>query len=74
MVVNSAQKLTWSLSEAASATGIGESTLRRAAALGKLRVNRVGRRVVIPDESLRRFIAGKGGPEPASQAREEVSI
>jgi excisionase family DNA binding protein len=59
MTVNLAPKLTWNLSEAASATGIGESTLRRAAALGRLKVNRIGRRVVIPDECLRDYVSGK---------------
>ena len=49
-------KLTWNLEEASQATGIGNNTIRRAISLGRLKANRVGRRLLIPDEELRAYV------------------
>jgi excisionase family DNA binding protein len=49
-------RIAWSIEDAARATAISKSTLRRAIAQGSLTVSRIGRRVVILDEALRRFV------------------
>jgi excisionase family DNA binding protein len=49
-------RVAWSIEDAARATGISKSTMRRAIDQGKLPVSRIGRRVVISDETLHRFV------------------
>ena len=68
MTDNLGTKLSWSYAGASHATAISESTLRRAARLGQLKVHKLGRRVVIPDECLRDFVSGKDRTEPQPTA------
>lgn len=48
--------LAYDLREGAAVSKISVSVLRRAIRAGKLKVSRVGRRIVIPAENLRRFV------------------
>ena len=51
--------MVYSLKEASSRLGgVHESTLRRWIADGRIEALKLGRRVVITDEELRRFVAG----------------
>lgn len=52
-------KLGYSIREACSATSIGRSTLYTHIAAGRLKVNRVGGRTIVPAEALRALIAGE---------------
>jgi excisionase family DNA binding protein len=49
-------RVAWSIEDAARAMGISKSTMRRAIAQGSLSVSRIGRRIVISDEILHRFV------------------
>jgi excisionase family DNA binding protein len=60
-----AHRIAWSIEDAARATAISKSTLRRAIAQGSLTVSRIGRRVVILDEALRRFVHQQSTSDPA---------
>jgi excisionase family DNA binding protein len=50
------ERLSYTLQEACAVTGLSESTLRRRAKEGQLRLHRVGGRVVIPADELRRLV------------------
>lgn len=53
--------LTNTVKEAASRTGLSERTIWQAITDRKLRVVRIGTRVLIPEESLRSFLGLKKG-------------
>lgn len=48
----------WSVEEAAEFAGIGRTFAYREIKAGRLRVIRRGRRVIVPDSSLRAYIEG----------------
>lgn len=52
-------KIGLSIREACQASSLGRSTLYRHIAEGRLRVARVGGRVIVPVEALNALIAGK---------------
>jgi excisionase family DNA binding protein len=52
---NEMTKLSASVEEAKEITGLRESTIQRMIALGKIKVARVGRRVLIPMSELERI-------------------
>jgi hypothetical protein len=49
-------QLAYDLKEGAAVSKISISVLRRAIRAGKLKVSRVGRRIVIPCENLKQFV------------------
>lgn len=49
-------RLSYTLTEAASVTGLSVSTLRRRAAEGALRLVRVGGRTLVPADALHRLV------------------
>lgn len=49
----------WSVEEAADLAGIGRTFAYREIKAGRLRVIRRGRRVIVPDSSLRAYIDGR---------------
>lgn len=49
-------RVAFSLEEARAATGIGRNTLLKAIREGKLRVKRLGKRVIIPASALEEFL------------------
>jgi excisionase family DNA binding protein len=51
------EPLVYTVEEAAAVTTLGRSTIKQQIADGKLRVIRVGRRVLIPRQSLEDFLA-----------------
>jgi excisionase family DNA binding protein len=51
---------------AAAYCGLGERTLRRAVAAGRLPACRVGRRVLLAHADLDRFVRGEPTPTPTS--------
>jgi len=54
-----AEKLTYNLKEAATALGIGKTTLYKAIAERRLRAIKLGSRTLIPSEDLRAWIAAQ---------------
>jgi hypothetical protein len=48
--------LAYDVKEGAEASKVSVTELRRAIRAGKLKVSRIGRRIVIPAENLRRFV------------------
>lgn len=52
-------KIGFSIREACQASSLGRSTLYRHIAEGRLRVTRVGGRVIVPVEALNALIAGR---------------
>lgn len=56
LTVPISERLSYTLQEACAVTGLSESTFRRRAKEGKLRFHRVGGRVVIPADELRRLV------------------
>jgi excisionase family DNA binding protein len=61
------QRISWGLTEASVATGISVATLKRAVRAGKLRTSKVGRRTLVLNEDLQRFIRGDSGEESEAQ-------
>jgi excisionase family DNA binding protein len=59
-------RLTRTVVEAAEEIGVHHLTLRKAIARGELRAVRVGRRVLIPQTEIDRFLEGR---EPEAAAR-----
>lgn len=53
------QKLGYSISEAVHATSLGRSTIYAHIAAGRLKVNRVGGRTIIPASALHELISGE---------------
>ncbi len=53
-------KLTYSLEEAAVAIGVCTRTVSTLVGNGRLRVCRVGRRVLVPIDAIEEFLAGRG--------------
>jgi excisionase family DNA binding protein len=51
------QKLAWSLNEVALALGISLNSVRSTVASGQLRTKRIGRRVLVLDEELKRYLS-----------------
>ncbi len=60
-VTSSTEILTNTVKQAAVRTGLSERTLWDAIAKKKLSATRVGGRVLIPEESLRRFLGMRDG-------------
>jgi excisionase family DNA binding protein len=68
---STAQKVAWSLQEASDAVAISVPTLRRHMKSGRLRGTKIGRRMVILDGDLHRFVRGgesHAEPQPVSAA------
>ncbi|TWJ08768.1 excisionase family DNA-binding protein [Altererythrobacter ishigakiensis] len=57
---NQIPKLAYSIREACQATSLGRTNLYEHIAKGNLRVVYVGRRALIPAESLHRLVSGEG--------------
>jgi hypothetical protein len=57
------ERLAWRLRDLAEALGTSVSFLRLEAARHKLRLARLGRRVVVPDAEVRRYLADSLEPE-----------
>jgi len=56
------QRITWSLAEISAATGLSENFLRYEVRRGNLRIKRFGRRVLVGNEELHRYLEnGSGG-------------
>lgn len=52
------EKLAMPLSEAAVAVGLSHWTLRKAINAGKLKAMRVGRKILVSPDELKRFLTG----------------
>jgi len=65
------QPLSVGLKRAAILSGLSERTLRYYASSGRLRVCRVGRRLLIPLSSLREFVESPQHPSPSRHQREK---
>jgi excisionase family DNA binding protein len=52
------ERIALSLNEAASACGVSHWSLRKAISSGKLKPMRVGRKILVSPEELRRFLNG----------------
>jgi excisionase family DNA binding protein len=67
-------RLAWKLGDAAIALGVGQSTLRKEVAQGRLKSVRMGRRILIEDSVLRAYVgaaaAANGGGEGPREAAE----
>jgi len=50
------EQMAFDLKEGSQVSKISVSLLRRAIKAGKLRVTRIGRRIVIPSENLKKFV------------------
>jgi imidazoleglycerol phosphate dehydratase HisB len=61
------RKVAWSLAEISEAVGLSLGYLRNEVRAERLRVKHFGRRVVVLDEDLRRFLA-EGSPRDESEA------
>lgn len=53
------ERLAYSIRDAQAASGLGRSTLKELIRNKRLRVTRVGRRILIPAEELRRLVGGR---------------
>ena len=51
------ERLAWSLAEVSSATGLSLGYLRNEIAANRLPIRRFGRRVLVRDEDLQKFLA-----------------
>lgn len=63
-----AGRITWNLREAASACGISVAFLRKSIEKGDLRPTRAGRRVLIADSELRRWLGLANDTDNAQSA------
>jgi len=54
------QKLAWGLNEAAESCGVSVAYLRKIIANGEIRPTKAGRRVLIADSELRRWLSDNG--------------
>ncbi len=61
-------KLAYSPKQASEATGLGRTAIFQALREGRLERRKVGRRTVIPADSLRAFLAGLPSPNAQAQA------
>lgn len=62
------KRLARSIPEIAEATGLSIPFLRRKASEGDLRVRRIGRRVLVLEEDLRKFLEGNENKESGQTA------
>lgn len=54
----SVTRCAWSISEISLSTGLSAGFLRKQVKLGSLRARKLGRRVVVLEKDLRRFLQG----------------
>jgi excisionase family DNA binding protein len=54
------EKMAMPLNEAAAAIGVSHWTLRKAIDAGKLKAMRVGRKILVSPDELRKFLEGGG--------------
>ena len=66
--VSALPRLAYDLTEAAVVAGVSVTTLRRAIRDEHLKVTRIGTRIIIPVENLRRFTAQDWRPEKQDAA------
>jgi|HubBroStandDraft_4_1064222.scaffolds.fasta_scaffold3471431_1 excisionase family DNA binding protein len=57
------QRIAWSIGEVSATTGLSAGFVRKEIRAGRLRARRAGRRVLVLDRDLRRYLNG----EPESQ-------
>jgi hypothetical protein len=58
---SSVTRSAWSISEISLSTGLSGGFLRKQIKLGSLRARKLGRRVVVLDKDLHRFLQGPKG-------------
>jgi excisionase family DNA binding protein len=52
------ERIAWSVSEVSGRTGLSQAFVRKVIKSGKLRAKRAGRRVLVLDRDLRRYLGG----------------
>lgn len=66
-----AERLAWTVADAAKALGISESMLRAEIARQKVATTRIGRRLLIPDNELRKFVDARTRTAKCTHAVDE---